>query len=87
MLKRIKRWTTRAKCAIALFLLRNMAMDTSLEGKLEEYIEKRQLLLSSWTRELDPEDNETRWYKLATYLDSTWSKYITRVIDGVSSII
>lgn len=71
MLKRIKRWTTRAKCAIALFLLRNMAMDTSLEGKLEEYIEKRQLLLSSWTRELDPEDNETRWYKLATYLDAS----------------
>ena len=72
MLKRIKRWTTRAKCAIALFLLRNMGMDTSLEGKLEEYIEKRQLLLSSWTRELDPEDNETRWYKLATYLDSSF---------------
>lgn len=72
MLRRIKRWTTRAKCAVALFLLRNMRMNSGLEARLEEYIERRQLLLSSWTREVDKHGNHKSWYKLASYLDSSF---------------
>lgn len=72
MLKRIKRFATRVKCAFALFMLRNLVLSTKTRAELEEYIERRQLLLSSWTREVDKHGDHTPWYKLAAYLDSSF---------------
>lgn len=72
MLKRIKRFATRVKCAFALFMLKNMVLSTKVQARLEEYIERRQLLLSSWTREVDKYGNHKPWYKLAAYLDSSF---------------
>ena len=71
MLKRIKRWITRVKCAFALFMLKNIMLSTRIQSQLEEYIERRQLLLSSWTREVDEDGNHTPWYKIASYYDTS----------------
>ena len=53
-------------------MLRNLVLSTKTRAELEEYIERRQLLLSSWTREVDKHGDHTPWYKLAAYLGSSF---------------
>ena len=67
MIERIKEWDITIKCAVLLFLLRNMILHPVIRNEAEEYLESHRILLSYWKEETDGP-----WYKEATYFDNSY---------------